>query len=418
LRTSSSAPASWTPSTPDEHRLVKDELERIVVSAPFRNSRRYPAMLGYIVEKVLAGQADTLKERTLGVEVFQRPPDYDTNADPIVRFTAGEVRKRIAQFYRDNPHSGPVEITLATGTYVPQFRRVTPLDEPTVIPSTPEALAATPIPEAPVPSLAVEPAPPSRIVSPVRWALAAALTLVILGTMAFRHFQPAESPILTVWNPLLKSPDMVLISAGRPHPEDNEAPESPSTTIREHILRPEFRISLPTVATISQVAGFLQSQHKRFRIHEAYSNNLQDLHRRAVILINGNNNKWTALLLQPLRFHFVQTGDFSYIQDAEHPENRDWNVDFGQPYLKQTTDYAIVARFNDATTDGPVMVLAGISSNGTDAAGEFAASPEAFQSLAHNLPHGALERNFEIVLKVEVIGGNTGAATVVATHFW
>ena len=42
-----------------------------------------------------------MKERTLGVEVFGRPPDYDTNADPVVRVTAAEIRKKIAQFYHE-----------------------------------------------------------------------------------------------------------------------------------------------------------------------------------------------------------------------------------------------------------------------------------------------------------------------------
>jgi len=52
------------------------------------------------VEQTLAGNEDNLKERTLGVEVFHRTPDYDTNLDPVVRLCAGEVRKRIAQYYQ------------------------------------------------------------------------------------------------------------------------------------------------------------------------------------------------------------------------------------------------------------------------------------------------------------------------------
>src|SRR6185312_11902199 len=111
----------------------------------------------------------------------------------------------------------------------------------------------------------------------------------------------------------------------------------------------------------------LQTQHKSFRIHEAYSNNLQDLHGRPVVLVTGNNNKWTLLLLQRLRFRFVENGDYSYIEDAEHPDRQNWSVNFNKLYSQQSTDYAIVARFYDPTTDGPVIVVAGISSNGTDA---------------------------------------------------
>jgi hypothetical protein len=194
--------------------------------------------------------------------------------------------------------------------------------------------------------------------------------------------------------------------------------EPPDATIEEHILRPEARVSFPTVQAISQVAGFLQTQHKHFQLREAYSSSLQDLHRLPVVLVSGFNNIWTLRLTKPLRFRFEQVGSLHSIVDAQHPDRRDWSIDFDTPYARQTADYAIVARFSDATIDGPVVVVAGIGSNGTQAAGEFIVSPEALQALAGSAPHGSLDRNFEAVLKVEVISGNTGAATVVASRFW
>jgi hypothetical protein len=78
-------------------------------------------MLKYVVSAALEGHAGDLKERTLGVEVFGRDPDYDTNADPVVRFSASEVRKRIAQYYHDNEGSSSVQIELPLGSYVPDF---------------------------------------------------------------------------------------------------------------------------------------------------------------------------------------------------------------------------------------------------------------------------------------------------------
>src|SRR5215475_11014974 len=85
----------------DEHkrRAVRAQLERILAHPGFRNSRRFPALLRYAVECTLDGRAEQLKERTLGIEVFGRNPDYDTNADHIVRTTASEVRKRISRYY-------------------------------------------------------------------------------------------------------------------------------------------------------------------------------------------------------------------------------------------------------------------------------------------------------------------------------
>ena len=68
------------------------ELHSIADSPYFCNSKRYPALLRYIVENALAGKSELLKERALGIDVFDRPATYDTNADTVVRFTAGEVR--------------------------------------------------------------------------------------------------------------------------------------------------------------------------------------------------------------------------------------------------------------------------------------------------------------------------------------
>ena len=430
---------TWLPTSEDDHRLVRDELNRILQSPPFQNSRRYPALLKYVVENALAGTVDRLKERIIGVEVFNRPLDYDTSDDPIVRFTAGEVRKRIAQFYRDGNSHGPIEITLPVGCYVPQFYRLaTGDDKASNIDSSPLTFDLpgqrkgrtehtiqrdTGLPFAPAhpqPDFSDRPLVSHQrrhvLLTLPGFALGIALLLSAVACVVYRAHQ-AATPILTVWGPLVKSPDPVLISVGRPQSEEQELPMPADMTIAQHFLRPEFRVSMTAVAAISQVAGFLESQHKRFQIHEASSNNLQDLHGHPVVLVNADN-KWTLLLLRPLRFHFVKVGDFLYIEDSEHPEKRDWSVDFTKPFLKQDIDYAIVARFHDATSGGPVIVIAGISSNGTEAAGEFVVSPEQLNTLAGIAPQGSLDRNFEAVLKVEVVGGNTGATTIVASQFW
>ena len=69
----------WKPSTAAENDEVRQELDAVLASPSFANSKRYPAFLRYAVNKVLHGEAEELKDRTLGGEVFNRAPDYDTN---------------------------------------------------------------------------------------------------------------------------------------------------------------------------------------------------------------------------------------------------------------------------------------------------------------------------------------------------
>src|SRR6266568_3240404 len=112
---------NWRPSTEEEKTLVLDQLRRMVQDSRFNHSKRYPSFLKYVVDQALAGQAHCLKERTLGVEVFGRDPSYDTTDDPIVRVTAAEIRKRIAQYYQDPGHDNELRLLLPSGSYAPIF---------------------------------------------------------------------------------------------------------------------------------------------------------------------------------------------------------------------------------------------------------------------------------------------------------
>lgn len=106
----------------EEQEAVRRQLAYITASPLFRHSKRFPDFLRYTVEEALDGRLDQLKERTLGVEVFGRHPDYDTNSDPVVRMTAVAVRKRLAQYYQLPGHDAELRIEFPRGSYVPDFK--------------------------------------------------------------------------------------------------------------------------------------------------------------------------------------------------------------------------------------------------------------------------------------------------------
>jgi Tol biopolymer transport system component len=100
---------------------VRNELELVISSNAFAGSKQCQDFLGLVVERALAGEAETLSERMIGVELFGRPADYDTSSDGIVRVRAAEVRKRLAQFYREAEFSRVVRIELPYESYAPEF---------------------------------------------------------------------------------------------------------------------------------------------------------------------------------------------------------------------------------------------------------------------------------------------------------
>jgi hypothetical protein len=97
------------------------ELEKVLRSQAFRSSERSRQFLAYVVRSSLAGQTDNLKERSIGVEVYHRKSNYATGEDPVVRISAGEVRKRLDQYYVSAPADTTLRIEIPRGSYAPEF---------------------------------------------------------------------------------------------------------------------------------------------------------------------------------------------------------------------------------------------------------------------------------------------------------
>ena len=66
-------------------RAVRAELNRLLGGVAFRNSKRCSEFLQYVVEHTISGASGSLKERSIGVELFHLPPDFDPGQHTIVR---------------------------------------------------------------------------------------------------------------------------------------------------------------------------------------------------------------------------------------------------------------------------------------------------------------------------------------------
>lgn len=412
--------ARWTPKTAVERELVLNELSALLASHHFRNSKRYPALLKYVVRKALDGHSEHLKERTLGVEVFERDPEYDTSADPVVRYSAGEIRKRIAQYYHETGEDGPLQIELPLGSYIPEFKLRT-------LPQLVAEAESRPHLEAWAPAItgmdAGETAStvPERATYPVEvdrpfwqtwkvWAAVLTVALAALGTYSYWVTHPWAGKD-EVWAPLLQTTLPILIVIGSGHPE--LATTRPNAmTLEEEMHGPQSHISLPSAVALSRVSATLEEHGRPLKLRESSLTNLSDLRSRPVVLVGGLNNPWTLRLLAPLRFSFAHD-PLPRIADAEDPGNRSWAVDFGIPVASITRDYAIIARYRDRTTTGNVMVIAGVGPYGTEAASEFVTSPRYLAQLAQKAPKGWENKNLEVVIETDVIAGEAGPPSVV-----
>tara|TARA_R110002020_G_scaffold383553_1_gene594188 strand:- start:501 stop:2156 length:1656 start_codon:yes stop_codon:yes gene_type:complete len=100
---------------------VLEQLERIRKDKLFRDTTRMKRFLSYVVQESLEGNSDLLKGYTIGVEVFDKPDDFDPQADTIVRVQAGQLRRRLDLYYGSSGLKDPVRIVIPKGQYAPVF---------------------------------------------------------------------------------------------------------------------------------------------------------------------------------------------------------------------------------------------------------------------------------------------------------
>ncbi len=105
---------------------VRAALDKLQNSDPFVRSHRIRRLLVFLVETVLEGNQEHLKESLIGVEVFDRSPDYDSKQDPVVRVEMRRLRSKLSEYYLQQGKSDEVLIWLEKGSYIPILsRRVT-----------------------------------------------------------------------------------------------------------------------------------------------------------------------------------------------------------------------------------------------------------------------------------------------------
>ena len=384
----------------EESRTIREQLERILVHPVFRNSKRYPTLLRYVVGKTLEGQAEQLKERTLGIEVFDREPDYDTNADHIVRTTAGEIRKRIAQYYHEGGHESEIRIELPSGSYVPEFHW-----------SAPKLIAEK------------NAAPASRRQHRSWLYMAAAVAIaLLLFLLVFprTRARAAETATDQFWRPVFGSSNSVLLCVGLPPAvQMNLPPENKRETLGAAHQNMLWTIGLGDATTMARLTSLIGARGKSFQVRSELNSTLDDLKNSPAILIGAFNNEWTMRLTKDMRFTFQKDSDSMIfrIRDSQNSA-ANWGVDMSMLSKNQSTDYALVSRVYDPTTQRIVVVVAGVGAVGTVAAGEFLSDPRSMELLARQAPKDWEHKNLEVVLTNEVINGHSGPPRIVATYFW
>ncbi len=102
--------------------LICEQVSRILTSSLFLASARMIRFLRFVVEEAVTGHIQEIKETTIGVQVFDRPPSYDPRIDPIVRVEARRLRQKLQAYYDGPGKEDALLIELPKGKYSPTFQ--------------------------------------------------------------------------------------------------------------------------------------------------------------------------------------------------------------------------------------------------------------------------------------------------------
>lgn len=406
-----------------------EELHRVLESQFFRTSKRCSAMLRYVVEHAAITPDANVKERTIGVEVFQRSPDYDTTADPVVRTTAGEIRKRLAQYFAEHPQA-KLLITLPPGSYLPIIRERAYEEHRTEPPTAIQEPVSTPADErlhvvgAPsiVPVVAQADAGPKRW----RYYLLFAATAVVITVCALAWKVMHRSSLEDFWNPITSSGQHPNICLGdltsliKPTSGDEQALATSQSGLVRTGVGSRDQMALADVAALNKVAGYLAVHGSSGTVLNAASTSFAQLRDQPLILIGGRSNQWSMREMSHLPFQIVNgpAERIVGIRDSRKGDDLLWMVDFNTPYEQIKKEYAIVARFRNPETNQPTLLVAGVGANGTIAGSVFATQANYLDQFAAGAPAGWSKGNVEVVLETDIIHGDYAPPRILASATW
>lgn len=400
---------------------MRQQTGRILEDSLFRNSKRYTDLLRFIVDRTLRGQLDDLHERIIGIEVFGRPPDYDTSADPTVRVTATEIRKRLALYYSIAERDHELRIEVPVRSYVAEFKPSKSIGEklPEKLGEKLQTVSVDHSQEL-NPTTSVQSPPPSDRPAHRRtriWYVAAPLLAVVLLFVGWLLHRKLASPsaLDTFWAPLTEDPGSVITCIGvsartttQPQASGSDLPPQRGT------------VPMLDVSTAFNLGIFLQHKNREMAVVPANGTSLSDLRNGPAILVGSYENEWALRLGAGLPYRFQKESNVGrrWIEDASNPSNGNWGLDIGVPQAERDTDYGLVSRVLDVTTGHWWIGVGGLSGLGTYAAQQTIVDPGAFAKVAAQLPKDWGRKNLQIVLAVRAVHGSPGVPQVLASRTW
>jgi hypothetical protein len=390
------------------------QVRRILESRTFRNTEVLKRLLDYLARQ---NHTDELKEYTIGVEAFGKPPDYDPQLDSSVRVQIGKLRLKLDEYYRTEATPDEVLLDLPKGQFRLEFH-------PHKRPAGQFEQSARPW---------------GRWL----WVLVAA-ALVLAGVTAswvYREHRPQPLERWTpdmqaLWQPFLAGSRPILIALGTPlfAKIGNDFFRDPSLNTWEAASKSqslpavERALAMEPVSPAFPYTGIGEAE-SAFELERLLLPRGRDLGVRASTSIAWEDiTRNNMIFLGPPKYN-QQTLDLPIAQDFEishsrvqnlhstagEPRSFDEKWDLTRTHLEE--GHALISRLPGLHQIGVMLILAGSSTESTRAAAEYVTSPQYVSAFVHRMrERGGIPQWFQAVIRARYRSQTPIAIELVAIH--
>ena len=386
------------------------QIEKLTKSHSLHSSESLCKLLRYLAEHSLDHPGIALKEYQIATEVLGRPAGFDPQSDSTVRVQAGRLRVKLTEYYAQEGVNDPVLVEIPKGSYALTFT-LRPTSGPVVVPTQ---------------TFELHQRKPDAGASNRGWGIAVVvLSILLASTTAILLSQRARQQTATAqaappelqlfWNRFLASPQQpwVIFSNGSfvGRPETGMRYFNATADKRAFIL--DHYTGVGEVLAIHQLDHVFELLNRPLRVKRGALFSLDDAKNNDLIFVGSPSENLTLLDIPGTQDFVFQRlasgprkGDLAVVN--VHPQPGEPNFLLGTPANQPTTeDYAIVSLLPGLDPSRSILILAGATTFGTQAAVEYVCREDDLKTLLHrmNVSQPSDLKFFEAALRVRIAHG-------------
>ena len=390
------------------------QIERLTKSHSLHSSESLCRLLRYLAEHSLDHPGVALKEYQIATEVLGRPAGFDPQSDSTVRVQAGRLRVKLAEYYSHEGVEDPIVVEIPKGSYTLTFHVRTPQPGASAAPAL--------VPERTEKKI--------EIVAPARrWAIAVVTLSVLLAVSVTLSaillsqrtstqtaaVAPVPAAYQIFWNRFVTSPQQpwVIFSNGSfvGRPETGMRYFNPALDSHPFIL--DHYTGVGEVLAIHQLDRVFNMLNRPLRVKRGALFSLDDAKNNDLIFVGSPSENLTLVDLPGAReFVFqrldsgLRKGDLAVLN--VHPEPGEPKLFLATPANQPTVDdYAVVSLLPGLDPSRSILILAGNSTFGTQAAVEYVCREDSIKELLQRLKVAKASdlKWFEALLHVKIAHG-------------